>query len=66
MVIMRSPTVAPSQLINPGMESISIATFRLLSLTSSCSCAVRASSHVMLNAPGVAGFHATHGRWSQN
>ena len=32
MVIMRSPTVAPSQLINPGMDSISIATFRLRTL----------------------------------
>ena len=56
MVIMRSPTVTPSQLINPGMESISIATLRLLSLTCSCSWALRASSHVMLNAPGVAVF----------
>src|SRR4029078_6725066 len=34
IVIMRSPTVTPTQLINPGMASISIATFLLLSPTS--------------------------------
>jgi hypothetical protein len=56
MVIMRSPMVAPTQLINPGIASISIATFRALSLTSFRSSSVRASSQVMLKAPGVAVF----------
>ena len=54
IVIMRSPMVALTRLMNPGMASSSMPIFLALSLTAVRSVSVRASRHVTVNAPGVA------------
>ena len=57
-VNIRRPTTAPTQPMKPGMSSISLPMSRDNLRTSSLSSVLRASSTVMLIAPGSASFPA--------
>jgi len=54
MVIKQSPTTAETMVMKPGMDSMSMAILRSLSLMRATSSALRAKKLVMLNAPGSA------------
>ncbi len=54
MVIRQSPTTVETMLMNPGMDSISMAILRPLSRMMATSSALRAKKLVILNAPGSA------------
>jgi hypothetical protein len=54
MVIRQSPTTAETMLMNPGIESMSIAILRPPSWMMATSSALRAKKLVILNAPGSA------------
>src|ERR1700758_3260803 len=55
MVIRQSPTTAETMLMNPGMDSMSMAILRPLSLMRATSSGLRAKKLVILNAPGKCG-----------
>src|SRR6201997_1664862 len=54
MVIRQSPTTTDTKLMNPGMDSMSMAILRPLSLMRATSSGLRAKKLVILNAPGSA------------